>query len=105
MFRGGKMPRCFTKSALPGAGLVLPKSFTAATTRMKTKMRMYSHIPKSSVSFYDLIESIKNMIDHIFVFIQKNGGWLIIALMLVSVFATCLKKKQGKNDKHPNEAD
>ncbi|MBQ1593174.1 MAG: hypothetical protein II077_14160 [Treponema sp.] len=33
------------------------------------------------------------MIDHIFVFIQKNGGWLIIALMLVSVFATCLKKK------------
>ena len=67
-------------------------------------MRMYSHIPKLSVSFFDLIESIKNMIDHIFVFIQKNGGWLIIALMLVSVFATCLKKK-GKNDKHPNEAD
>ena len=67
-------------------------------------MRMYSHTPKSSVSFFDLIESIKNMIDHIFVFIQKNGGWLIIALMLVSVFATCLKKK-GKNDKHPNEAD
>ena len=56
-------------------------------------MRMYSHTPKSSVSFYNLIESIKNMIDHIFVFIQKNGGWLIIALMLVSVFATCLKKK------------
>lgn len=64
-----------------------------------------SHNPKSSVSFYDLIESIKNMIDHIFVFIQKNGGWIIIALMLVAVFATCLKKKQDKNDKHPNEAD
>lgn len=64
-----------------------------------------SHNPKSSVSFYDLIESIKNMIDHILVFIQENGGWIIIALMLVAVFATCLKKKQDKNDKHPNEAD
>ena len=68
-------------------------------------MRMYSHIPKSSVSFYDLIDDIKNLISHILVFIQENGGWIIIALMLVAVFATCLKKKQGKNDKHPNEAD
>lgn len=55
-----------------------------------------SHNLKSSVSFYDLIDDIKNMIDHIFVFIQKNGGWIIIALMLVSVFAICLKKSKVK---------
>ncbi|HBB13270.1 MAG TPA: hypothetical protein DCZ76_03220 [Treponema sp.] len=64
-----------------------------------------SHTPKSSVSFYDLINDIKNLIDHILVFIQENGGWIIIALMLVAVFATCLKKKQDKNDKHSNDED
>lgn len=55
-----------------------------------------SHNPKSSVSFYDLIDDIKNLINHILVFIQENGGWIITALMLVSVFATCLKKSKVK---------
>ena len=66
---------------------------------------MHSQPTKSSVSFYDLIDDIKNLINHILVFIQENGGWITIALMLVAVFATCLKKKQDKNDKHSNDED
>lgn len=89
------------------AGTVWEKAFHFSHDRINCRFSrmMHSQPTKSSVSFYDLIDDIKNMIDYIFVFIQKNGGWLIIALMLVSVFATCLKKKQGKNNKHPNEAD
>lgn len=89
------------------AGTVWEKAFHFSHDRINCRFSrmMHSQPTKSSVSFYDLIDDIKNMIDYIFVFIQKNGGWLIIALMLVSVFATCLKKKQGKNDKHPNDED
>ncbi len=89
------------------AGTVWEKAFHFSHDRINCRFSrmMHSQPTKSSVSFYDLIDDIKNLINHILVFIQENGGWLIIALMLVSVFATCLKKKQGKNDKHPNEAD
>lgn len=89
------------------AGTVWEKAFHFSHDRINCRFSrmMHSQPTKSSVSFYDLIDDIKNLIDHIFVFFQKNGGWIIIALMLVAVFSTCLKKKQGKNDKHPNEAD
>lgn len=80
------------------AGTVWEKAFHFSHDRINCRFSrmMHSQPTKSSVSFYDLIESIKNLINHILVFIQENGGWIIIALMPVAVFATCLKKSKIK---------
>ena len=71
----------------------------------------YSHYPsfrhRSSghVHLYDFIESIENLMCNILAFMQEHGGWVLIALMLLAVFASYRKKKQDKNDKQRNEED
>ena len=71
----------------------------------------YQHYPRSTrpasgnVNLYDFINDIENLMDNILAFMQEHGGWVLIALMLLAVFASYRKKKQDKNEKQRNEKD
>lgn len=71
----------------------------------------YTHYPRytrpssGNVNLYDFINDIENLMDNILAFMQEHGGWVLIALMLLAVFASYRKKKQDKNDKQRNEGD
>ena len=65
----------------------------------------FRHRSSGHVHLYDFIESIENLMRNITAFMQEHGGWVLIALMLLAVFASYRKKKQDKNDKQRNEED
>lgn len=65
----------------------------------------YTRPASGHVHLYDFIESIENLIRNILAFMQEHGGWVLIALMLLAVFASYRKKKQDKNEKQRNEGD
>lgn len=65
----------------------------------------YTRPASGHVHLYDFIESIENLMRNILAFMQEHGGWVLIALMLLAVFASYRKKKQDKNDKQRNEGD
>ena len=71
----------------------------------------YKHYPRytrpasGNVNLYDFINDIENLMDNILAFMQEHGGWVLIALMLLAVFASYRKKKQDKNEKQRNEKD
>jgi hypothetical protein len=80
------------------AGTAWEKAFHFSHDRINCRFSrmMHSQPTKSSVSFFDLIESIKNMIDHIFVFIQKNGGGVAYHCADVGVCFCNLSEKKTR---------
>ncbi len=62
----------------------------------------YSSRPSGAIDFYDIICSIENLTYKIHAFLDENGGWVIIVLMLLAVFVS-FRKKKDKNDKCQND--
>ena len=58
-----------------------------------------------NANLYHFINDIENLMDNILAFMQEHGGWVLIALMLLAVFASYRKKKQDKDDKQRNDED
>ena len=65
----------------------------------------FRHRSSGNANLYHFINDIENLMRNILAFMQEHGGWVLIALMLLAVFASYRKKKQDKNDKQRNEKD
>lgn len=83
----------------------------AAAVVLSSVAWAYTHYPRytrpasGNVNLYDFINDIENLMDNILAFMQEHGGWVLIALILLAVFASYRKKKQDKNEKQRNEGD
>ena len=65
----------------------------------------YTRPSSGNANLYHFINDIENLMSNILAFMQEHGGWVLIALMLLAVFASYRKKKQDKDDKQRNEED
>lgn len=85
--------------------LILATLVLAPSAWAYSRYPSFRHRSSGHVHLYDFIESIENLMRNILAFMQEHGGWVLIALMLLAVFASYRKKKQDKDDKQRNEED